>query len=305
MADSGTEKQKLRDRIANLGQRLLASRGLRLERVPRPMLEHPEGVLQMHLDYALAQRVAQTKDFFFVQIGAFDGRLIDPLFGWVQAYRWRGLLVEPQAQYFGELVENYGGVDGLEFRQIAVGTTTGTRTLYTVANEEGVPRWAGMLASFDRETVLSHRRFLPEIDELLRSEAIECVAINDLLAEADADHIDLLQIDVEGYDHELVAALDLDRFAPSIVRFEHVHLTREQHEASIGKLIAHGYRVCLEEHDTLAYRPTDSPLGDLDTAVEGPARLQTQHEHHLAALQEAHLAQVAELERRLAGLEAR
>jgi FkbM family methyltransferase len=259
MADQDAEGKGIGDRLGELGQRALASRGLRLERVPRPLLHHPEGELRMDLDYVLAQRVALTQDFFFVQIGAFDGRMLDPLFAWVQAHGWRGLLVEPQPRYFAELVENYKGSDGLEFRQVAIGTRRETRPFYTVADGPGVPEWAGMLSSFDRETLLSHRQFLPEIDSLLRSEEIECVALSDLLAETKTDHIDLLQIDVEGYDHELVQALDLERFAPSIVRFEHAHLTREQHEACIERLITHGYKVCLEEHDTLAYQPADGP----------------------------------------------
>ena len=215
----------------------------------------------MTLDYALARRATLADDIFFVQIGAFDGRRYDPLFAWVQARRWRGLLVEPQPSFFSELVENYKGVDGLEFRRIAVGVRNEVRPFYTVADGPGVPRDAGMLASFDRETLLSHRRFVPGLDSLLRSEEIECVALNDLLGEVEADHIDLLQIDVEGYDHELIRILDLERFVPSIVRFEHLHLTRDQHEACIDRLIAHGYKVCLEEHDTLAYRPADVPLG--------------------------------------------
>ena len=126
-----------------------------------------------------------------------------------------------------------------------------------------------MLSSFDRETLLSHREFFPEIDSFLRSEEIQSVALNDLLADAKADHIDLLQIDVEGYDHELIRILDLDRFAPSIVRFEHVHLTRDQHDACIDKLVAHGYRVCLEEHDTLACLPADLTRPSADASPQG------------------------------------
>lgn len=301
MAAADAERRKVSERFADLGRRVLASRGLRLERVPRPMLRHPEAELHMHLDYALAQRAAIAPNFFFVQIGAFDGRMIDPLFGWVRAHGWRGLLVEPQARYFAELVENYRGADGLEFRQVAVGTSNETGTLYTVADGPGVPEWAGMLASFDRETLLSHRQFFAEIDEFLQSEAVECVALNDLLAEADSDHIDLLQIDVEGYDHELIRVLDLERFSPSIVRFEHVHLTRAQHEASIEKLIGHDYRVCLEEHDTLAYKPGDLPPGRPTTAVEGIGRLQAEHELQLAIAKETHRAEIVELERRLLG----
>jgi len=256
-AAAEAEKRGVGERLADLGRRLLQARGLRLERPLRPLLRNPEAELRMHVDYALAQRSAINPDFFFVQIGAFDGRMLDPIFGWVHARHWRGLLVEPQPRYFAELVENYSGVDGLEFRQVAVGARRERRPFYTVADGPEVPEWAGMLSSFDRETLLSHREFFPEIDSFLHSEEIECVALNDLLAEADAGNIDLLQIDVEGYDHELVRILDLERFAPSIVRFEHVHLRREQHEVCIDKLIAHGYRVCLEEHDTLACLPGD------------------------------------------------
>lgn len=268
MSTSDAEKAKAFERLFDRGRRLLATRGLRLQRLPRPLLRHPEAELRMHLDYVLAQRAILARDFFFVQIGAFDGRRYDPLFAWVQAHRWRGLLIEPQPRYFSKLVENYQGVDGLEFRRIAVGVRNETRSFYTVADEPGVTPDAGMLASFDRETLLSHRKFVPGLDSLVRSEEIECVALNDLLAEVDADHIDLLQIDVEGYDHELIRVLDFERFSPSIVRFEHIHLTDAQHEASIERLIAHGYRVCLEEHDTLAYRPPDLTPGRSEAAPE-------------------------------------
>jgi FkbM family methyltransferase len=258
MPDPDTGKTKMGDRFADLGRRGLATWRMRVERLPKPLLNYPEAELRMGLDYVLAERVAHTRDFFFVQIGAFDGRRYDPLFAWVQAHRWRGVLVEPQPRFFSELVESYKGVDGLQFRRIAVGVRNEIRPFYTVADGSGVPRDAGMIASLDRKTLLSHRRFVSDLDSHLRSEDIECVALNDLLAEVEADHIDLLQIDVEGYDHELVRVLDIERFAPSIVRFEHLHLTRNQYEASIDRLIAYGYKVCIEETDTLAYRTSDS-----------------------------------------------
>ena len=293
-----------RPRVRSLVKRLLARRGIRLDRFPRPLLRHPEGELRMQLDFALAQRVALSDDFYFVQIGAFDGRTDDPLFGWVQAYRWRGLLVEPQPRYFSRLRENYEGIEGLEFRQAAVGTRRETRTLYTVAAEPGVPEWAGLLASFERDVLVSHRPFLPGIDDLVREEPVECIPINELLQEAESDHVDLLLIDVEGYDHELVRALDIERFSPSIIQFEHVHLSTDQHDACLDRLIAHGYRVCLAQNDTVAYRPEHLSSHSSAGVVEGPARLQMEHEKQAAAAHEAHLAHVAELERRLADAQA-
>lgn len=249
--------ERLRERAGGL----LASRGMRVEKLPRPLARYPDGELQMDLDYVLARQQLRSRGFYFVQVGAFDGRRYDPIHEWVRAFGWRGLLIEPQPQFFAELVKNYEGVEGLEFRQVAIGARRERRPFYWVALEEGVTRDAGMIASFDRDTLLKHRKYVPNLDQLLRSEEIECEPLNDLLAAVPADHIDLLQIDVEGYDAELIRALDLARFAPSIVRFEHMHLTREQHEASIGRLLDHGYRICLEENDTLAYRqaePSDS-----------------------------------------------
>jgi FkbM family methyltransferase len=252
------ELARLRSGAAGVLRRARARLG---RRTAQPSLRHQDAELRMHLDFVLAHRAMVAGDIFFVQIGAFDGRRYDPLFPWVQAYGWRGLLIEPQERFFSELVENYGDAEGLEFRRIAVGVRNEIRPFYTVADEPGVSRDAGMIASFDRETLLSHREFVPGLESLIHTEEIECVAINDLLAEVKSDRIDLLQIDVEGYDHELIRVLDLDRFAPSIVRFEHMHLTPAQHDACIERLVDHGYRICLEDHDTLGYKPGDLPPG--------------------------------------------
>jgi FkbM family methyltransferase len=266
-----------------------------------PLLgSRPERELRMQLDYAVALRQTVTPDFFFVQIGACDGRMDDPIYGWVRAFHWRGVLVEPQGRYFTELVENYAGEGGLEFRQVAIDSVRRTRTLWTVADLPEAPYWAGLLASFQREVILSHREFLPGIEELLRGEEVQCLPLNDLLEEAETEHIDLLQIDVEGFDHELIMALDFDHFRPSIIRFEHVHLSDDQHAACVERLLANDYLVALEERDTLAYRPDAAPSQGVTAAIEGPTRIQGETDRRLEEINEAHAAHVAELERRLA-----
>jgi FkbM family methyltransferase len=292
---------RLGEKIRQPLVRAFEALGYRLEPLPRPLLARPESELKLHLDYAIALRLTATDDFFFVQIGACDGRMDDPLYGWVNAYGLRGLLVEPQPTLYAELLETYRDAKGLEFRQVAVGERDEKRTLYTIEAGPGVPRWAGMLASFERDVLLSHREFLPEVEELLREEEVQSVALNDLLAEAPAAHIDLLQIDVEGYDSELIRILDLERFRPSIVRFEHVHLSRAQHEASVARLVEHGYLVGLEEHDTLAYRPEEElRASTFDAAVEGPGRRMRDSDRLATERAEPYRATIEELERRLA-----
>ena len=55
-------------------RRLLASCGLTLTRLPRALINRPGCELRMSLEYVVAHRMARAADFFFVQIGAFDGQ---------------------------------------------------------------------------------------------------------------------------------------------------------------------------------------------------------------------------------------
>ncbi len=196
---------------------------------------------------------ALDRRFFFVQIGAMDGRKSDPIHELVEKHDWHGILVEPQRTYFSHLRENYGNRAGLEFRNVAISEQAGTKTLYRIRDDaDGVPDWAPGLASFDRETILAHRLEIPDVERLIETEEVECVTLAQLLGDA-PEPIDLLIVDVEGYDAEIIRMLDLERFRPGIVHFEHKHLNRRQWEASVEKLLAYGYRVGAGISDTLAY----------------------------------------------------
>jgi hypothetical protein len=80
---------------------------------------------------------------------------------------------------------------------------------------------------------------------------VPCVSLETLLHGVDV--IDLLQVDVEGYDAEVIRMFDFDRFRPSIVRFENMHLTPEDHESAVERLIGYGYRIAASDPDTLAW----------------------------------------------------
>mmetsp|Transcript_79962 Transcript_79962/g.213973 ORF Transcript_79962/g.213973 Transcript_79962/m.213973 type:complete len:161 (-) Transcript_79962:841-1323(-) len=57
---------------------------------------------------------------FFVEIGANDGKFADPLFEKVNAWKWRGLLVEPLEDVFRLLKQNYAHLPGLSFENSAI-----------------------------------------------------------------------------------------------------------------------------------------------------------------------------------------
>jgi hypothetical protein len=71
---------------------------------------------------------------------------------------------------------------------------------------------------------------------------------------AEIEHVDVLQVDAEGYDLELLRLFDIPRRLPSIVNYEHVTLSREGRNAAADLLIANGYRLAMSHYDTVAYR---------------------------------------------------
>jgi len=75
------------------------------------------------------------------------------------------------------------------------------------------------------------------------------------LKEANAPRdIDLLQIDAEGYDYEIIRSIDFDTVKPAIIHYEHMVLSEADRNACLELLASHGYRIVLQDNDTLAYR---------------------------------------------------
>lgn len=245
---------KFAESLRPFGKRTLARTGVSTRRLPRALAEclarYPEARLDINLDHVVAHRMLQSPGFYFVQIGAFDGRTGDPIYKHVQRNSWRGVLVEPNPRSFRQLETTYRDVPGLTLRNVAISEQREKRPLYQV-KDPSVSPWGPQVASFSRSLVESH---FPgaELEEI----KVDCVTLDDLLGEAGSDHIDLIQIDVEGYDAEIIRLLDLDRWNPAIVNFEHKHLSRADYAAALDKLAVHGYRLAagFPDPNTLAYK---------------------------------------------------
>ena len=51
--------------------------------------------------------VGKKDDFFFIQVGANDGLMCDPIRQFIVKHSWGGILVEPVPDYFELLKKNY------------------------------------------------------------------------------------------------------------------------------------------------------------------------------------------------------
>lgn len=216
-------------------------------RKPRFLRDHPELEITNLLQFVVAHHNRPAGDFFFVEIGAFDGVTADPIHELVCKNGWRGILVEPQAEAFELLQRNYEGREGLQFFNVVIGSHDGEVTLYT--------RNGGMVqaASIEKQLMNKPGRRRRELD----ARQVPCWTFERLLAEAKAPpQIDLLQIDAEGFDYEIIRSIDFARVKPVIIHYEHMVLSQPDRSACLELLASHGYQFLLEDSDTLAYCPT-------------------------------------------------
>lgn len=225
-------------------RRVLATRGVDVRRPPAVLLTRPEAHLQVELGHLVAQLVLSQPDVFFLQIGAFDGRTGDQIHDYVTRWRWRGVLVEPQPRYFRALQETYAGHDQLTLHQVAVSERRETRTLYSIRDDDSNPDWAGQIATFDRSR-------LGDFEGRIEEQQVPCIPIADLLV--GVDRVDLLQVDVEGYDAEIIRMFPFESYLPSVVRFENWCLNRADHARAVSRLVDFDYRVAVTGNDTVAW----------------------------------------------------
>jgi hypothetical protein len=79
---------------------------------------------------------------------------------------------------------------------------------------------------------------------------VQCVTFDTLLDRHKVDRIDLLQIDVEGYDYELLKMFDFERIQPKLICYEHLHLKLSDKNACKKYLTENGYKTLEMEYDT-------------------------------------------------------
>jgi FkbM family methyltransferase len=214
------------------------------KRKPQFLREHPELEFSKVLEFIVAHYDKPDRDFFFVEIGAFDGVTADPIYDLVRQRGWHGVLVEPQLEAFELLKKNYRDQQGLQFFNVVIGDHDGEATLYT--------RDGGMVqaASIEKQLMNKPGRRRHIVD----ARQVPCWTFDTLLKEAAAPQtIDLLQIDAEGFDYEIIRSIDFDRVKPAIIHYEHMVLSQPERNACLELLASHGYRFCLEDSDTTAY----------------------------------------------------
>jgi FkbM family methyltransferase len=221
---------------------------------------NPGRVLTPHIRVLLDLLSRPRPDFFFVQLGANIGGTGDPIYEIVRRHKLRGLLVEPQSAAFAKLKAACAGMDQVILENVAIAPQRGTMTLYKLN-----PKYAHLypydpsgIASFSPEHIVKHVAGGASIPDLVIQETVQTVPLTELLETHHVRHIDLLQIDTEGYDFEILKMLDFRRFQPTLINLEHLHLSPADCEACLELLLAQGYMIHFGADDIVAYLPRNA-----------------------------------------------
>lgn len=196
----------------------------------------------------------KTEPINFIQVGANDGKFGDPLRKFILNHSWHGVLIEPQKNIFDNLCQNYSEAsERLIFENIAISNTEEQISLYRSAKQSGpnTDCYASSVVSVN-EKVIRQQLKLKNSD--LQEFKVNCSTLDTLIEKHQITQLDLLQIDAEGHDHIVLETIDLSIHQPSIIQFEHGHLSPAQINKSIKRLNEYGYDVLYGGYqtDTLA-----------------------------------------------------
>jgi FkbM family methyltransferase len=181
-------------------------------------------------------------DRFFAAAAAAGGVLVDvgaagPDFLSIGAlYRergWRVIAIEPNPVFC-----DAHRAAGHEILQYACGERDADAVDFQVVDSHG-ETYAGGAVSFEAFSSLAvkpaYRALRADLDT--RTIKVDVRRLDTILADhaPELEHVDVVSIDVEGWELEVLAGLDLDRYAPAVVIVENLFGERSYRRAMAGR----------------------------------------------------------------------
>jgi len=151
---------------------------------------------------------------FFVEAGANDGYQQSNTYALERIRGWRGVLVEPVPALYEEAVRERPGARVFNCALVAAGH----------ADPEVTLRYGGLMTVVGA-TVEETHDWVAAAHAVAQEEpehefSVAARTLSSLLDEVAAPEVDLLSLDVEGYEPQVLAGLDLERHAPRYVLVE-------------------------------------------------------------------------------------
>jgi len=217
----------------------------------------------------LYRYLAVHKKIHFIQIGANDGVMNDPLYQFNIKNKSvvSGYVLEPLPDIFEKLSQNYKKMPNISPVNLAIHADKAEMTLYRVKPHllSKIPVFAEGIASFDKNhwkktNIIPNNDYIEEV-------LVTCIPIQTFIDLNKIQVLDLLVLDTEGYDYQILMDFNFNRIKPKIIRFEHGLRNGIMDKDNFIKLCKYlnlfGYQIYLESYDATAYL-----LDPLDTMFD-------------------------------------
>jgi len=189
----------------------------------------------------------------FLQIGGNDGISFDPLHLLARDADLPGVIVEPQPHACEKLRVLWRDRPEVEVVEAAVGALDGEVPLYRfVSPDPSRVRELSVFASLDRK-VISRMQFMLRRGEKLEQTKVRSISVPSLVKVAGGS-IALLVVDIEGLDDQCVHAFMDQGVRPSLICYEHIHLSPRRDGELLARLRGEGYALLRTGWDTYAVR---------------------------------------------------
>ena len=225
-----------------------------LEKARIDFLSHPFAVGNKGGEQRLNKEL-NFKKGFFIEIGGFNGYLTSPTYFLEKFREWQGILIEPIPEYYLECIRNRPSSTVIQAALVSAAFTGETLDLVIGSHStradgliESDPARAQWLTEF------SNRRAKEE-----RIAKVRATTLTRLLDEHfkvfPKVQIDLLVLDVEGFELEVLDGLDFNRYSPQKILVECQDLNSHRKIQSV--LLDFGYidKGLFSHHDYLFTLP--------------------------------------------------
>ncbi|HET8859512.1 FkbM family methyltransferase [Marivirga sp.] len=219
------------------------------------------------LGYFYNQISKKLDQIFVIQVGANDGINHDPIHKFVKRDKWKGLLIEPQPDVFRyQLFPLYQRDEGVFMENIAISDKISLMDMYKISFTR--ERWATGLTTFHKPT-LQDKVERGDVDLIAKRKGIKVPAdkkdyidqvkvesktFEFLRAKYQIQEVDVLQIDVEGFDFEVIKLYDLTQNKPKVIVFESRHLGDEEYSNAEQYFSENGFEIKRVKGDSVAVR---------------------------------------------------
>jgi FkbM family methyltransferase len=172
---------------------------------------------------------------YFVEAGANDGYTQSNTYYLERVRGWRGLLIEPVPELF-EQARRERTASSVQNYALVAPEQSGSLTTMRFAGLMSIVAGVRGDADADREYV--DAAFALGANESYEV-SVEGKTLSELLSAENDPEIDLLSLDLEGYEHVALRGLDLDRHQPRFILLE---AETDERAAELGALLGERYR---------------------------------------------------------------